>query len=48
MIGLRNLSMSQVDEVIDDFIKPLGIPALAGLDYGHDNMKYTMPIGMNA
>lgn len=37
-----------LDEVINDFIKPLGIPALAGLDYGHDNVKYTMPIGVQA
>jgi len=37
-----------LEEVIDDFIKPLGIPALAGLDYGHDNVKYTMPIGVRA
>ncbi len=37
-----------LDEVIKDFIKPLGIPALTGLDYGHDNVKYTMPIGVRA
>lgn len=35
-----------LDEVIKDFIKPLGIPALSGLDYGHDNVKYTMPVGV--
>ena len=37
-----------LDDLIKDFIKPLGIPALTGLDYGHGNMKYTMPIGVRA
>jgi muramoyltetrapeptide carboxypeptidase len=37
-----------LDEVIDDFIKPLGIPAMSGLDYGHGDVKYTMPIGARA
>ncbi len=37
-----------LEDVVDDFIKPLGIPALAGLDYGHGDVKYTMPIGVRA
>jgi muramoyltetrapeptide carboxypeptidase len=35
-----------LDEVINDFIRPLGIPALSGLDYGHGDVKYTMPVGV--
>jgi muramoyltetrapeptide carboxypeptidase len=35
-------------ELMRDFIKPLKIPALAGLDYGHDKVKYTLPIGVRA
>jgi muramoyltetrapeptide carboxypeptidase len=35
-----------LEDVIKDFIKPLGIPALSGLDYGHGDVKYTMPIGV--
>lgn len=35
-----------LEQVINDFIKPLQVPALAGLDYGHGNVKYTMPIGV--
>ena len=37
-----------MDDLMRDFIKPLKIPALAGLDYGHDRVKYTMPIGARA
>lgn len=37
-----------LDQVIKDFIKPLSVPALSGLDYGHGNVKYTMPIGVRA
>lgn len=37
-----------LDDVVADFIKPLGIPTMAGLDYGHDNVKYTMPVGVRA
>jgi muramoyltetrapeptide carboxypeptidase len=34
-----------IDDLIRDFIKPLKIPAIAGLDYGHVEVKYTLPLG---
>jgi muramoyltetrapeptide carboxypeptidase len=37
-----------IDDLIRDFIKPLKIPALAGLDYGHIDVKYTLPFGVRA
>ncbi len=37
-----------MDDLMRDFVKPLKIPALAHLDYGHGRVKYTMPIGVRA
>jgi muramoyltetrapeptide carboxypeptidase len=37
-----------IDDLMRDFIKPLKIPALAGLDYGHVDVKYTLPLGVRA
>ncbi len=37
-----------MDELMHDFIKPSKIPALAGLDYGHGRVKYTLPLGVRA
>lgn len=36
------------DDLMRDFIKPLKVPALAGLDYGHSRVKHTMPLGARA
>ena len=36
------------DDLMRDFIKPLKVPALMGLDYGHGRVKHTMPIGARA
>lgn len=36
------------DDLMRDFIKPLKVPALTGLDYGHSRVKHTMPIGAAA
>jgi muramoyltetrapeptide carboxypeptidase len=35
-----------LEDLMRDFIKPLKIPALAGLDYGHVDVKYTLPFGV--
>ncbi|MDR0659202.1 MAG: LD-carboxypeptidase [Prevotellaceae bacterium] len=35
-------------EVIEDRIKPLGIPAAYGLSFGHNIHNFTIPIGINA
>jgi muramoyltetrapeptide carboxypeptidase len=37
-----------MDDLMRDFIKPLQIPALARLEYGHGRVKHTMPIGVRA
>ena len=37
-----------MDDLMRHFVKPLKIPALANLDYGHGRVKYTMPIGVRA
>jgi len=37
-----------IDDLLHDFIKPLKVPAIAGLDYGHVNVKYTLPFGVRA
>lgn len=36
------------EDLMRDFIKPLKVPALTGLDYGHGRVKHTMPIGARA
>ena len=36
------------EDLMRDFIKPLKVPALMGLDYGHGRVKHTMPIGARA
>jgi muramoyltetrapeptide carboxypeptidase len=37
-----------ITEVMRDMIRPLKIPALSGLDYGHGKVKYTLPLGVRA
>ena len=37
-----------LEELFDDFIKPLGIPAWQGAMIGHEADKFTLPIGMEA
>ncbi|MEM9678780.1 MAG: LD-carboxypeptidase [Bacteroidota bacterium] len=36
------------DEIIDHYIKPLGIPAFSGSMIGHIKSKFTVPIGVKA
>ncbi len=35
-------------QVIEDRIKPLGIPAVYGLSFGHNEQNFTFPIGLQA
>ena len=35
-----------LDEVFDDYFKPLGIPAWRGAQFGHIKKKWTLPIGL--
>ncbi|ELR68857.1 Muramoyltetrapeptide carboxypeptidase [Fulvivirga imtechensis AK7] len=37
-----------LEEVIDHYIKPLGIPAYSGAMIGHIGKKFTVPIGLKA
>jgi muramoyltetrapeptide carboxypeptidase len=37
-----------LEQVLDDHIKPLGIPAWYGAMFGHIPMKFTMPVGTAA
>ena len=37
-----------LDDLMRDFIKPLKVPAISGLDYGHVNVKHTLPFGVRA
>ncbi|MDZ7291234.1 MAG: LD-carboxypeptidase [candidate division KSB1 bacterium] len=37
-----------IDDLLHDFIRPLKVPAVAGLDYGHVEVKYTLPVGIRA
>lgn len=37
-----------LEQVLDDHIKPLGIPAWSGAMFGHLPMKFTMPVGIAA
>lgn len=36
------------DDLMRDYIKPLKVPAISGLDYGHGRVKHTIPIGARA
>lgn len=35
-------------EVLDQYIKPLGIPAIFNADIGHEEDNFTLPMGINA
>lgn len=37
-----------IEEVLNDHIKPLGIPAMIGKDIGHDPDNLTIPVGLQA
>ena len=37
-----------LEQVLDDHVKPLGIPAWYGAMFGHLPMKFTMPVGISA
>ena len=44
----ENYSSFTLEEVLDDHIKPLGIPAWFGSMIGHIEDKFTIPLGVNA
>lgn len=42
--GYGNLTL---DEIFDDYFKPLGIPVYAGASFGHIKRKFTLPVGLD-
>jgi muramoyltetrapeptide carboxypeptidase len=34
-----------LDEVFDDYFKPLGVPVFSGASFGHIRKKWTLPVG---
>jgi muramoyltetrapeptide carboxypeptidase len=41
-------SMLSIEEILDELIAPLGIPAIANLPVGHGKHMATMPLGVSA
>jgi muramoyltetrapeptide carboxypeptidase len=37
-----------LEEVLDEYIKPLNVPAYSGAMIGHIADKFTIPVGLNA
>jgi muramoyltetrapeptide carboxypeptidase len=37
-----------LDEIFDDYFKPLGVPVFSGASFGHIKKKWTLPIGAPA
>ncbi len=35
-----------LDEIFDDYFKPLGVPVYAGASFGHIRRKFTLPVGL--
>ena len=43
-----NESTLSIEEILDELIAPLGIPAVANVPVGHGKTKVTIPLGVNA
>jgi muramoyltetrapeptide carboxypeptidase len=37
-----------LDEVFDDYFKPLNVPVFSGASFGHIKKKFTLPVGLEA
>ena len=35
-----------LDEVFDDYFKPLNVPVYSGAMFGHIRRKFTLPVGL--
>jgi muramoyltetrapeptide carboxypeptidase len=46
--GDGNFGTLTLDEVFDDYFKPLGVPVYAGASFGHIRRKFTLPLGVPA
>ncbi len=43
--GDGNYGTLTLDEVFDDYFKPLGVPVYSGASFGHIRRKFTLPVG---
>jgi muramoyltetrapeptide carboxypeptidase len=43
-----NESTLSIEEILDELIAPLGIPAVANIPVGHGKTKVTIPLGVQA
>jgi len=46
--GDGNFGTLTLDEVFDDYFKPLDVPVYAGASFGHIRRKFTLPVGLPA
>jgi muramoyltetrapeptide carboxypeptidase len=46
--GDGNFGTLTLDEVFDDYFKPLNVPVYAGASFGHIRKKFTLPVGAPA
>jgi muramoyltetrapeptide carboxypeptidase len=46
--GDGNYGVLTLDEVFDDYFKPLNIPVFSGASFGHIKKKLTLPVGLPA
>jgi len=46
--GDGNYGTLTLDEVFDDYFKPLGVPVYSGASFGHIRRKFTLPVGAQA
>jgi muramoyltetrapeptide carboxypeptidase len=44
--GDGNFGTLTLDEVFDDYFKPLGVPVYSGASFGHIRRKFTLPVGL--
>ncbi len=44
--GDGNYGTLTLDEVFDDYFKPLGVPVYSGASFGHIKRKFTLPVGL--
>jgi muramoyltetrapeptide carboxypeptidase len=43
-----NLSKSTLSEVLEQHLKPLGVPVFQGLEFGHVDSQFSLPLGVMA
>jgi muramoyltetrapeptide carboxypeptidase len=45
--GDGNYGTLTLDEMFDDYFKPLNVPVYSGALFGHIKRKFTLPVGLN-